>query len=163
LIGCPTPGRLNVAPGPGSPQDKSRRPAGSLSESVTLTAVVPPGRVRGGPHPRAPLRAHRPVIPRHKKSLWISQFQSAKERDSLVLEIREPDVVSGQANGDRCEQYFGARIDGHEFSRPKKPDGGGTFYAFGEYYDSPDRWEGSEGAKHMVILCYKGINWFTCF
>lgn len=83
----------------------------------------------------------------------VSKFQSGEERDSVVKEIGEPDVVSDQDNGDRCEMY---RVDSTAQGtfRPRPTPGLGPIIVFGNYYIPPNRWNGVD-LNHHVVVCYK--------
>lgn len=84
----------------------------------------------------------------------ISKFQPGDERDSLVKEIGEPDEVSDQANGEKCEVYFVKRNGQETLHDKMTPAGPGPFYGFGNYYNSPDGWQGID-LTHVVVLCYR--------
>jgi len=85
----------------------------------------------------------------------VSKFQPGEERDSLVKEIGEPDLVSDQANGERREVYSVYK-KGQETLRHRSTPLGPKFYVFGDYYVPPNRWEGADlDLNHFVVLCYE--------
>ena len=86
--------------------------------------------------------------------LDVSKFQPGEERDSIVKQIGEPDVVSDQAqdNGEKCEVYT-VDTTGQKTFRRRATPGLGPMVVFGYYYMPPNRW--SLDPNHLVVVCYK--------
>lgn len=101
------------------------------------------------------------------RRLDLLEFQPGEKRDSLVKEIGEPDLVSDQANGEKCEAYAIQRYEQEAFHQKIMPrsvlatylrgggDGGIAGAGYNPYQgNSPLLWQGLD-LNRAVVLCYR--------